>query len=61
MMMGYYRLGKYDDARRSMQRILGFARRFRMDNNLTKFGSELYQPEATDQLRRTIAGASRPP
>lgn len=44
MMMGYYRLGKYDDARRSMQRILDFARRFRMDNNLTNFGSQVYQP-----------------
>lgn len=44
MMMGYYRLGKHDDARRSMQRILGFARRFRMDNNLTDFGSQPYQP-----------------
>ena len=45
MIMAYYRLGKYDDARRSMQRILGFARRFRMDNNLTNFGSEVYQPK----------------
>ena len=44
MIMGYYRLGKYDDARRSMQRILDFARRFRMDNNLTNFGSQVYQP-----------------
>ena len=44
MIMGYYRLGKYDDARRSMKRILGFARRFRLDNNLTNFGSDLYQP-----------------
>ena len=44
MMMGYYRLGQYDDARRSMQRILDFARRFRMDNNLTNFGSQVYQP-----------------
>ena len=32
MIMAYYRLGKYDDARRSMKRILDFARRFRMDN-----------------------------
>ena len=44
MIMGYYRLGKYDDARRSMKRIVDFARRFRMDNNLTNFGSEPYQP-----------------
>jgi hypothetical protein len=26
MMLGYYRLGKYDDARKSMQQILTFAR-----------------------------------
>ncbi len=45
MMLGYYRLGKYDDARKSMQQILTFARRFRMDNNLTNFGSEVYQPK----------------
>ncbi len=44
MIMGYYRLGKYDDARRSMKRIVDFAHRFRMDNNLTNFGSEPYQP-----------------
>jgi len=44
MIMGYYRLGKYDDARRSMERILGFARQFRMDNNLVDFGSNVYQP-----------------
>jgi hypothetical protein len=45
MMLGYYRLGKYDDARKSMQQILTFAKRFRMDNNLTNFGSEVYQPK----------------
>lgn len=45
MMMGYSRLGKYEDARRSMKRILGFARQFRMDNNLTNFGAAVYQPD----------------
>ncbi len=45
MIMAYYRLDKTDDARRSMERILGFAKRFRMDNNLTNFGSEVYQPK----------------
>ncbi len=45
LIMAYYRLNKTDDARRSMERILGFARRFRMDNNLTSFGSEVYQPK----------------
>jgi hypothetical protein len=44
MILGYFRLGKYEDARRSMLRILDFARRFRMDNPLTKFGSDVYQP-----------------
>lgn len=44
MIMGHYRLGKYDDARRSMEKILTYARRFRMDNPLTQFGNEVYQP-----------------
>jgi len=45
MIMAYYRLGKYEDARCSMKRMLTFARRFRMDNPLTKFGSDVYQPK----------------
>lgn len=44
MMMAYYRLGKFDDARRSMLRLLTFAEKFRMDNPLVKFGSDVYQP-----------------
>ena len=44
MMLGYYRLGQFEDARRSMLQLLGFAERFRMDNPLVKFGSEVYQP-----------------
>ncbi|MBI3851167.1 MAG: hypothetical protein HY298_12970 [Verrucomicrobia bacterium] len=44
MMLAYYRLGKFDDARRSMLRLLTFAERFRMDNPLVKFGSDVYQP-----------------
>ena len=44
MMLGYYRLGKFDDARRSMRQLLTFAERFRMDNPLVKFGSDVYQP-----------------
>ncbi|HUZ47317.1 MAG TPA: hypothetical protein VMW54_11840 [Terriglobia bacterium] len=43
--MAYYRLGKYRDARRSMEKLLTFARRFRMDNNLTDFGNAVYQPK----------------
>lgn len=45
MMLGYYRLGKFEDARRSMKRLLTFADRFRMDNPLVKFGSDVYQPQ----------------
>ncbi len=44
MVMAYYRLGKHEDARRSMKRLLGYAERFRMDNPLVKFGSDVYQP-----------------
>lgn len=44
MMLGYFRLARHDDARRSMEHMLGFARRFRMDNPLVAFGSEVYQP-----------------
>ncbi|MHC4445947.1 MAG: hypothetical protein ACYTA5_25410 [Planctomycetota bacterium] len=45
MIMAYYRLGKFEDARRSMKQLLNFARRFRMDNPLTEFGSKVYQPK----------------
>ena len=45
LVMAYYRLGKYEDARKSMQRLLTFARRFRMDNPLTQCGAEVYQPK----------------
>ena len=45
MMLGYYRLGKYADARRSMEHMVGFAQKFRMDNPLVEFGSEVYQPK----------------
>lgn len=44
MIMGYYRLGKYEDARRSLQQLLTFARQFRMDNPLVDFGARVYQP-----------------
>ncbi len=44
MMLGYYRLGRFDDARRSMLQLMTFADRFRMDNPLVKFGSDVYQP-----------------
>jgi len=48
--MGYCHLGKYEDARRSMRQLLSFARRFRMDNPLTKFGSDVYQPKQAINL-----------
>ena len=44
MVLGYYRLGKFEDARKSMRQLLTFAERFRMDNPLTKCGSDVYQP-----------------
>ena len=44
MMMGYYRVGMFDDARRSMEQILTYARKFRMDNPLSDFGASPYQP-----------------
>jgi hypothetical protein len=44
MVMGYYRLGHFDDARRSMEQLMEFAREFRMDNPLVDFGSRVYQP-----------------
>ena len=44
MIMGYYRLGKCEDARRSMKKMLDYARRFRMDNPLVDFGNAPYQP-----------------
>lgn len=44
MIMAYYRLGKFDDARASMKQLLNFARAFRMDNPLVKRGSDVYQP-----------------
>jgi hypothetical protein len=44
MVLAYCRLGKFEDARKSMRQLLSFAERFRMDNPLTKCGSDVYQP-----------------
>jgi len=44
MILAYYRLGRYEDVRRSMRRLMKFARQFRMDNPLTEFGNNVYQP-----------------
>ena len=45
MVLAYYRLNKFDEARRSMEHMLTFARQFRMDNPLVEFGSKVYQPK----------------
>jgi hypothetical protein len=50
MVMGYYRVGAYDDIKRSVEHMFGFARRFRMDNPLVEFGSKVYQPKHPTNL-----------
>ena len=45
MMLAYARMGKYEDQRKSMRQLMTFARRFRMDNPLTEFGNNVYQPK----------------
>jgi hypothetical protein len=45
MIMAYYRLGKYEDVRASMKQLMTFVRNWRMDNPLTKFGNDVYQPQ----------------
>ena len=45
MVMAYYILGKYEDARRSLRKLFSYAHRFRMDNPLTDFGNNVYQPK----------------
>jgi len=57
MIMAYYRLGAYDDARRAMQQILTFARQFRMDNPLVAFGGAVYQPGEPINLTYDAFGA----
>jgi len=44
MMLAYYRVGAYDDARRSMKKIEAAARNFKTDNPLVEFGNAPYQP-----------------
>ncbi len=38
MMMGYYRVGAYEDVRRSMKHLVGFAREFKLDDHYSNFG-----------------------
>lgn len=44
MILAYYRLGQFEDARLSLERLMSFAERFRMDNPLTECGNAVYQP-----------------
>lgn len=44
MQIGYYRVGAHEDAKQAFMRILKRALDFRLDNNLTEFGSKEYQP-----------------
>lgn len=50
MIMAYFRLGQHDAAQRSLEHLLTFARRFRMDNPLVKRGSDVYQPREAINL-----------
>jgi hypothetical protein len=56
-LMAYYRLGQYEDARRSMKQIMVFARQFRMDNPLVDFGNAVYQPREPINLTYDAFGA----
>lgn len=42
--IGYYRVGAYHDAKEAFEQMLRRALNFRLDNNLTDFGSKEYQP-----------------
>jgi hypothetical protein len=45
MQLGYYRVGAWQDAADGFSEILKLAPVFRLDNNLTNFGSAPYQPK----------------
>lgn len=45
MDLAYFRLGKYEDARRAVNHMMRFARVFRLDNPLVDFGNAVYQPK----------------
>jgi hypothetical protein len=57
MIMSYYRLGRFEDAMKSMKQIIHFARDFRMDNPLVEFGSKPYQPNEPVNLCYDSFGA----
>ncbi len=56
-LMAYYRLGQYEDARRSMKKIMTYARQFRLDNPLVDFGNAVYQPREPINLTYDAFGA----
>jgi hypothetical protein len=45
MQLGYYRVGAWQDAAAGFKRMLALSSVFRMDNNLSNFGADLYQPK----------------
>jgi hypothetical protein len=56
LIMAYYQLHHFEDARRSLRHMLKFARAFRMDNDLTDFGAQVYQPAQPINLTYDIFG-----
>jgi len=44
MIMAYYRVGRFEEARRAMKQIMKFYETFRTDNPLVDFGDNPYQP-----------------
>jgi hypothetical protein len=57
MIIAYYRVGRFEDAGKSMKQILKFARSFKMDNPLVEFGSKPYQPNEPVNLCYDSFGA----
>ena len=45
MVLAYYRMGRFENVRKSMRQMMKFADQFRMDNPLTDFGNAVYQPK----------------
>ena len=45
MLLGYYRVGAYDDAKESFKRIEKLAFSFKLDNPLKNYGADLWQPK----------------
>jgi len=58
MILAYYRVGQFEDIRKSMRQLLKFAKNFRMDNPLGKFGSEVTQPNEAINLCYDTLGPS---